>query len=230
MNGVSSGNRLSDPDPRRPRNHADRLVASRRKLQILKWPVVSRSVPANRHLPGEAGIWILIFGDVIVFSLFFIVFIEDFGRASELFRQSQARLNQSLAAINTILLLSSSWLVATAVEAARREKGRINSSCLLGAFACGLGFAIVKFFEWKEKFNRGITMMTNDFYMYYYMFTGIHLLHVLIGLGVLLFLVRYTWDSIFDSRRISVMECGACYWHMVDLLWIGLFALLYLVK
>lgn len=190
----------------------------------------STGMPVTRHLPGEAGLWVFIGGDVIVFSLFFAIYIYDFGLYPDIFHASQAHLNHAFAAINTVLLLSSSWFVATAVEAARREKGRISSACLVAALICGIGFCVIKIFEYHEKINEGIMINTNEFYTLYYMYTGIHLVHVLIGLGVLAVMVRVSRKGVLDSKRIFLMEGGASYWHMVDLLWIGLFALLYLVK
>lgn len=185
---------------------------------------------AASHLPGEAGTWVFIGGEAMVFSLFFSIFLHDFGFDPALFRASQAHLNQTVALVNTILLLSSSWLVATAVEAARRNTGPIASVCFASALICGLGFCVIKFFEYREKLAAGITVNTNAFWTFYFMYTGIHLLHVLIGLGVLTFLMHLSRKGVFDSRRLSHIESGASYWHLVDLLWIGLFALLYLVK
>jgi len=87
----------------------------------------------------------------------------------------------------------------------------------------------VKFFEYSEKIAAGFTLTTNDFFMYYFMLTGLHLMHVLLGLGVLC----YLWFSLraapsADSMR--TLESGASFWHMVDILWIVLFALLYLLR
>jgi nitric oxide reductase NorE protein len=86
----------------------------------------------------------------------------------------------------------------------------------------------VKVIEYGAKFRAGITLTSNDFFMFYFMLTGIHLLHVLIGMGVLTFLMRHTAAGVLDERRIQHLESGASFWHLVDLLWIVLFALLYL--
>lgn len=183
-----------------------------------------------RHLPGEAGIWLFIFGDMMLFSLFFVTFLFYRRQSIELFQASQAHLNQALGALNTLFMLSSSWLVAMAVHAARRNMGKVTPLCFALGFLCGFGFAVVKFFEYGEKIGAGITISSNDFYMYYYMFTGIHFMHVLIGMGVLAFMTRYSWSGGFDARKIGNFESGASFWHVVDLLWIVLFALLYLIK
>jgi nitric oxide reductase NorE protein len=183
-----------------------------------------------RQLPGEVGIWLFIFGDMLVFSLFFITFMFYRGENLALFQQSQTHLNQTLGVVNTFLMLSSSWFVAMAVQSARKNMGRVTPLLFLCGFGCGLGFVIAKFFEYREKIRAGLTLTSNDFFMYYYMFTGIHLMHVLIGMGVLAFMARYAWSGGFDAKKIGHLESGASFWHVVDLLWIVLFALLYLIK
>jgi len=184
----------------------------------------------TRRIPGEEGIWVFIALDTLTFSIFFLTFLYYRGQNVALFTQSQAHLSQALGLANTLLMLSSSWFVATAVHAARRGLGRVTPVCFCLAFLCGVGFGIVKFIEYGAKIRAGITPNTNDFYMYYYMFTGIHFMHVLIGMGVLAGLARYSWAGGLDAKKIRNLESGASFWHVVDLLWIVLFALLYLVK
>jgi nitric oxide reductase NorE protein len=182
------------------------------------------------HVPGEPGVWVFIFGDLMVFCLLFGVFVFYRAQDVELFAQSQATLNQGYGAFNTLLLLASSWFVVMGVDAARTARRAMAAPLLAGAFACGVGFGVVKFLEYGEKVRAGITLTTNDFYMYYYMLTGLHFVHVLIGLGVLavMWLRVRRLDAGSGDRRM--LESGASYWHMVDLLWIVLFPLIYLVK
>jgi len=182
------------------------------------------------HVPGEAGVWVFIVGDMLVFALFFATFVYYRAQDVELYIESQRTLNQGLGVINTFLMLTSSWFVALAVLAARATSGKLSSALFALAFACGGGFIVVKFFEYDEKIRAGIGLTTNDFYMYYYMFTGIHLLHVLIGMAVLVFLWNLSRKSASGSANILTLESGACFWHLVDVLWIILFALLYLMK
>jgi nitric oxide reductase NorE protein len=185
---------------------------------------------AKRHMPGEEGIWVFIFGDMLVFSLFFITFLYYRGQDLAVFAASQTHLSQTLGVVNTFFMLTSSWFVATAVQAARRGANRATPVCFLLALLCGLGFVVVKYFEYGAKIRAGLTLNTNDFYMYYYMFTGIHLMHVLIGMGVLLYLSRISAVTSYDDKTIRNLESGGSFWHVVDLLWIVLFALFYLVK
>ncbi len=184
----------------------------------------------KNHVPGEVGIWVFILGDMLVFGLFFLVFVYYRGLDVELYRQSQAALNQHYGAFNTLLLLASSWFVVMAVENARAASGKQAAGLFSLALLCGVGFGAVKFIEYREKLAAGITITSNDFFMYYYIFTGLHLLHVVIGMGVLIFLIKKTRSPLFQTSDMMLVESGASFWHLVDLLWIVLFPLLYLMK
>lgn len=188
------------------------------------------------HLPGEPGVWVFILGDLLIFALFFAVFVYYRAQDPALYLQSQATLNANLGALNTLLLLTSSWFVVGAVQDARGGQVAHARTRIALAVLCGAGFVTVKFFEYRDKLGAGITVTSNDFYMYYYMLTGIHLLHVLIGMGVLMFLWRVLRqgdrppDAQISATALGHLESGASFWHLVDMLWIFLFALLYLMK
>ena len=174
--------------------------------------------------------WVFILGDMLIFALFFVVFVYYRAHDVPLFSHAQSTLSQGFGAFNTFLMLTSSWFVALAVQAARTNLGKLSARLFALAFLCGFGFVVVKFFEYSEKIHAGITLTTNDFYMYYFVFTGIHLMHVLIGMGVLAFLCNTSRRAVFNEKNINVLESGASFWHLVDILWIILFALLYLIK
>lgn len=182
-----------------------------------------------RKTPGEAGIWFFIFGDLMVFAAFFITYLYYRAMDPALFNAAQGQLRAAYGLINTLLLLTSSWFVAQGVRAVRRGRLPLARKMLAGGFGFGAGFVGIKFVEYSEKFSAGITVLTNDFFMFYFMYTGIHLLHVFIGLGVLLFLFSLARRET-AVQQIESFESGAAFWHLVDLLWIILFALLYLVR
>jgi nitric oxide reductase NorE protein len=183
---------------------------------------------SNAHLPGEAGIWVFVLGDMFVFALMFALFVYYRNENIEMYVNSQKALSQNCGALNTLLLLTSSWLVARGVHLAREGKTKPAWRLLSAARLCGVGFALVKFFEYGEKIHEGITPKSNEFFMFYYVLTGIHFMHVTIGLGVLTFMILRLRDP--EPPSAMMLECGATYWHMVDLLWIVLFPLLYLMK
>jgi nitric oxide reductase NorE protein len=196
-----------------------------------RYSAIAEPPGRSPHLPGETGVWVLIGGDMLVFSLFFLTFLTYRNAAVAAYTSSQDKLNLSLGLLNTILLLTSSWFVAQAMRATRRNLLK-RASLLLGfAFLCGLGFCGVKAIEYHEKFAAGLDLGTSEFFMFYFMFTGIHLLHVIVGLGVLLG-IRYkiSRSKLLSATDIALVESGATFWHLVDILWIVLFALLYLVR
>ena len=183
---------------------------------------------SRRHVPGEEGLWVFICGDLVVFAVFFITYAVARQQELALFETAQALLDRHLGLLNTLLLLTSSLFVAQAVAAVRRGD-RNARPLLLGAILLGSGFVIVKAFEYSAKIAQGFTLNSNSFSIYYYMFTGIHLVHVLIGLGALTFaLSRFDRTGQLQGGPALIEGSGA-FWHLVDLLWIILFALLYLL-
>ena len=186
--------------------------------------------PTRTHIPGEVGIWIFILGDMFVFAAFFAVYTFYYRQAPGLFSSSQARLDINYGLINTFLLLTSSWFVVLGVNAVRCGQSRTSARLFALALLCGLGFAGLKIVEYAAKVAAGINPMSNDFFMYYFILTGIHLAHVMIGMVLLVVLTRAAARGAARSGDLPLLEAGACYWHMVDILWIVLFCLLYLWK
>jgi nitric oxide reductase NorE protein len=183
-----------------------------------------------RRIPGEPGIWIVILGDMAAFAILFGVFLHDRGQDPELFRSSQDALRPVYGVINTLILLTASLCVVTAIRAMRGEIAA-NATRLLGlAIASGLAFCVMKAVEYGEKLASGIVPTTNAFWMYYYASTGLHLFHVVLGLGALAFCYAQSRRDVRSDSQFRLVEGGACFWHMVDLLWIVLFPLLYLVR
>jgi nitric oxide reductase NorE protein len=191
-------------------------------------PVPRRRV--ERHVPGEEGAWVFILGDMTVFAGFFAAYLAARAHNPELFAASQRTLNQSYGAINTLLLLTSSLFVTVGIRAVRRNAHRVAPWCFAGAFCCGLGFASVKFLEYSDKIHHGLLPTTNEFFMYYYVLTGLHLFHLTLGMAVLVFLFVKARKPALTVREFAFVEGGACFWHMVDVLWIVLFPLLYLAR
>jgi nitric oxide reductase NorE protein len=181
------------------------------------------------HVPGEIGIWVFILGDMGVFALFFGIFTWERARQTAVFDASRLELSITLGAINTTLLLTGSLLVVLGVSAARGGRLRSATTAFIGALGCGLAFGIDKVLEYTGEVARGHTPSTNDFFMYYYVFTGIHALHLVVGLGVLGYLVSVVRRPSIGTDQLRAIESGASYWHLVDLLWLVLFALLYLM-
>lgn len=184
---------------------------------------------SDRRIPGEAGIWVFILGDLIIFGLFFATFVVDRSQEPALFEASRAELHLSWGALNTLLLLTGSLFVVWAVHAARAGKPADASRLIAWAMGCGVIFGINKVIEYADKIGSGHGPDSNIFFTYYFCFTGLHALHLLVALCVL---ARMRWllaQPDFGPADIGTLESAATYWHLVDLLWIVLFALLYLM-
>ncbi len=194
----------------------------------------ARSLPADAParrapvLPGDVNMWVFVLGDMVIFGAYFIIFMVYRGHEQAVFLASQRHLSLASGVLNTLVLLAGSRFAALAVTAARAGDGRRARRLIHWGGLCGVAFLLVKAHEWYSLVSAGQTVQRNNFYMFYYAFTGVHLFHVLIGLivlGVMRAELRRP-----PGRRVWLIEAGAIYWHLVDLLWIILFALLYLMR
>ncbi len=181
-----------------------------------------------RRVPGEVGVWIFILGDMVAFAVMFGILVWVQGNDPALYEASQSELHVGLGVLNTILLLSSSLAVALGVRATRGPDPARAARFFAVAIGCAVAFAACKVFEYTDLGTSGVSARTSDFFLYYFTFTGIHLLHVAIGVVVLAGVMRIARRGVPTERDGTMVESGTSYWHMVDLLWIALFALLYL--
>jgi nitric oxide reductase NorE protein len=192
--------------------------------------VVTTDRAKPRRLPGVDGVWVFIGADSVIFAILFLTFMQDRLKNPALFEGSRHALNMNLGGIDTLILLTSSWSVALAIQALKRDLIERVPRYLLGGVFTGLMFVLSKSIEYFQKFAHGLTPGINPFYMWYFTLTGIHLVHVLLGTSLLSFLWVRSRSGAFSSSCRAVPESVACFWHLVDLLWIVLFPLLYLMK
>lgn len=169
-------------------------------------------------------------GDMVVFGVFFVTFMVERAKAPEVFDVARKTLHIGVGVTNPLLLLTSSLSVVIAMGAIRLGAKATAAKALYGAIACGAAFIGQKVFEYVALASAGHGPGANHLYLYYFILTGLHLLHVLIGLAVLVVLVTQARRTELSPTRLALVEGGACFWHLVDLLWIFLFALLYLVS
>ena len=187
--------------------------------------------PRKTHIPAEAEFWIFIIGDMLIFSVFFVVFMYNRALNIELFDAAQLQLSQVYGLSNAVVLLTSSWFVARGLSAARLNRTDKAKRFYVFAFLCGLVFCIIKAIEYSEKFNSNIDISNNIFYQYYFALTGVHLLHVIVGLICLSVMIKRCHDkATLQEDDVLFLEGGGVYWHMVDILWIFLFFVIYLIK
>lgn len=179
------------------------------------------------RLPGDGHMWVMVLGDMVVFAGYFVIFMIYRAMTPEAFLAGQQHLSIDLGAVNTIILLTSSWFVASSVLAARADDHERAIRFTYAGGLCGAVFIVIKSYEWWDKITHGHTN-SDMFFSFYYVITGVHLVHVVIGLIVLGVTVRELRNP--ARRRVSMVETGAVYWHMVDLLWVVIFALMYVMR
>ena len=188
----------------------------------------SQPPAARGHVPGDSSMWFFVIGDLLIFGVYFVGYMYFRGQNHELFLAGQAQLNLDIGAVNTVALLTSSLFVVLGVAAARAGNRAEALRRFWIALAFGAAFPLLKMFEWIPEIGRGLTPGKDLFFMYYYVMTGMHLCHVALGLVILCFIIRNV--KVSQVPKISLVETGATYWHMVDVLWLVLFALLYLMR
>jgi len=180
-----------------------------------------RSWGVLSDLPGHPMMWVLILTEVVTFGLLFMTFAVAGAVQPAVFAAGRAQLDPMLGGVNTLVLITSGWLAALAVEnrvAGCRKAARL---LLAGAAALGCVFIFVKIAEYAAKAEAGIGLETDTFFTLYYLLTGFHLLHV--ALGVIIIAAVALYDSLENVKT------GTSFWHTVDLLWVVMYPLVYLV-
>jgi len=184
----------------------------------------------QRLLPGDLAIWFFIFAELLVFGIFFVVYSMQRLQNLELFNQYQETLNKETGAINTVLLITASYFVVRAVEEIKKNNISSCVNWLYASLAMGAGFLMLKSYEFYSKFSVGIGMDTNDFYFFYISLTFFHFLHVILGMIIIFAVVIFAKKGKYSAQEHTGIETAASYWHMVDLVWIVLFPLVYIIR
>jgi nitric oxide reductase NorE protein len=184
----------------------------------------------QRRLPGDPDVWIFILFELMMFGAFFVAYIVYWMLDADAYTASQVKLDRNLGLINTLFLVVSSWAVVSAVHHAKAGRSPRVAPYLAFAIGLGVAFMVVKYFEYAAKLAEGLSLTSDSFFMFYFCLTGIHLLHVVAGTIILIVMWTNAREGIYHAGNFKGLETGASYWHMVDLLWIFLFPLLYLLR
>lgn len=198
------------------------------------------SHPVHKDYAGaKLGMWLFLFTELILFGGLFLLYAVYLARYPQAFTAGGRELNVVFGAANTVILLTSSLLAAMAVTAVQRDERRTAVLLLGGTILCAGFFLVIKYLEWSAKIRHGIYPGSHRlatgapgesvFFSLYYLTTGLHGLHVLIG-GTLLgcVAVRVRRGAVHAGDYV-LLENGALYWHLVDLVWIFIFPLYYLI-
>ncbi|MEJ2193572.1 MAG: cytochrome c oxidase subunit 3 family protein [Ignavibacteriaceae bacterium] len=188
---------------------------------------------------ARMGMWLFLFTELILFGGMFIVYSVYRYTHPEDFHLAAKNLNTIVGAFNTIILLTSSLTMVLSIVAIQRQKKNLSIFFQIITIVLALGFMVNKYFEWTAKFHHGIypgseTLMNESsgqilFYGLYYVMTGLHGLHVIIGFTMIAVMVRFTHKGIVTYDNYVKLENVGLYWHLVDIIWIFLFPLFYLI-
>jgi nitric oxide reductase NorE protein len=179
--------------------------------------------------PGSEGVSTFVFIDMIVFTLIFMVFLSEKWRLPELFPADAKHLDFRFGLANTLILLTSSLFMAQAVQAARAGMVRQARLQLLLCLLCAGAFCASKLGEYSAKFAMGLTPAKDSFFSLYYFITGAHLLHVLAGSVFILHCHATARAGGLSKAYVRKLESTGLFWHFVDLVWLFIFPLFYLV-
>ncbi|MGY3603125.1 MULTISPECIES: cytochrome c oxidase subunit 3 [unclassified Bradyrhizobium] len=174
------------------------------------------------ELPGDPMIWVLIFSELAVFGLLLGAFAVARAVNPAIFASGQAVLEPGLAALNTLVLVTSGWAAARGAAAARARAAVACRRWLGLAIALGGVFVAIKLLEYDSEIAAGAGLETSTFFTLYFLLTGFHLLHVVLGMVILAVVQR--------GAEGGAVETGTSFWHMVDLVWILMFPIIYLVR
>jgi nitric oxide reductase NorE protein len=173
-------------------------------------------------LPGDPMMWVLVFSELVAFGLFLGSFVVARAVKPAVFASGQTALDVTLAGCNTIVLVTSGWAAAKGAASARADERRRARLWLLLAIVLGSAFVTIKLVEYAREIGGGIGLETSVFFTLYFLLTGFHLLHVCLGIVILAVVCRRA-----DPVHV---ETGTVFWHMVDLVWIVMFPIVYLVR
>jgi len=190
---------------------------------------------------SKMGMWVFLVTEILFFGGLFAAYIVYRAWYPDLYLQASEELNTFWGAVNTAVLIGSSLTVAMAIRSAQLNqiKGLITN--LYITIGLAFTFMVIKYFEYAHKFEIGILPgsyysydgiaheKANIFFSIYYMMTGLHGIHVLIGIGLMIWLVVKAKKNVLHSGYYTPVEITGLYWHLVDVIWIFLFPLLYLI-
>lgn len=192
----------------------------------------------DREIP-KLGMWLFIFTELLFFGGLFLVYAVYRFENPKAFHLAAEELDVTIGTVNTIILLISSMTIAMSITAIQRKQQSNTFLLLLTTFLLGVVFLVNKFFEWSGKFGHGLypgsetlqSLGHGDtlFYGLYFAMTGLHALHVIIGLVLIIVVMVKVKKGFITGERYGLLENSGLYWHLVDIIWIFLFPLFYLV-
>ncbi len=184
----------------------------------------------SRRLPGDLAMWFFILAELTVFAILILAFAVTQVLNPELFSQSRAALDSSMGLALTLSLLTSGLFAALAVEQVRAARAGRGALLLVAALASSCIYVLLKLNEYGHLSSMGLGMEHNTFFTLYWILTGFHFLHVLLGMVILGWMAMRCQRGLYTAADCAGLESGVLYWHMVDMVWVLLFPLVYVIN
>lgn len=178
--------------------------------------------------PGGILLWILIFLELITFGAALVAMMVYGKQEPEMFHTSRLHLNTTIGTINTIALITSGFFMALSVQYFKEKNLKKSSLFLKLTMLGGVLFLVLKGFEYYEKVEVGLTIGYNTFFTFYWLLTLFHVIHLLVGLVILLFM-QHDLNKNKTNANLEDIEASAAFWHMCDLIWLLIFPVIYLI-
>ncbi|WP_407295298.1 cytochrome c oxidase subunit 3 [Stutzerimonas zhaodongensis] len=182
-----------------------------------------------RRLPGDLAMWFFILAELTVFAILILAFAVAQKLNPELFGESRKALDSSTGLALTLSLLTAGLLAALAVEQVRADRGRRAALLLTAALGSSCLYVVLKLGEYAHLVSLGLGLEHDIFFTLYWILTGFHFLHVLLGMVILGWMALRSYHGQYRPDDCAGLESGVLYWHMVDLVWVLLFPLVYLL-
>ncbi|MFH1197327.1 MAG: cytochrome c oxidase subunit 3 family protein [bacterium] len=189
---------------------------------------------------AKMGMWLFLFTELLLFGGMFLIYAVYRFQNIDQFHVAASELNTGIGTLNTIILLTSSLTVAVAIAAIQKGNKFLSVMLLTITILLAFMFMVNKYFEWSAKFEHGLFPGSEEllgrpngqilFFGLYYVMTGLHALHVIIGVIILAVLLIFIMKDKITQHDFVKLENGGLYWHLVDLIWIFLFPLFYLIQ
>lgn len=202
--------------------------------------ISDRMIETHKDDTGSTlGMWLFLLSEILLFGGLFILYAVYRYNHAHLFHLSAEALNRPIGALNTVILLTSSLTMALSIFFLKQRQSSRSLFFLLSTIFLGLIFLFNKYWEWASKIEHGVypnatRLLERErgevlFYGLYYSMTGLHALHVLVGIGILTAMVFLVQRGRIHHERFLPLENSGLYWHLVDIIWVFLFPLFYLI-
>ena len=182
------------------------------------------------HLPGDLAMWFFILAELSVFAILILTFAVTQALKPEMFSESRQLLSNPTGLAMTLSLLTAGLFAALAQEQVRQSRARCGAVFLLASLLAASVYVVLKLTEYRHLLASGLGLEHNTFFTLYWILTGFHFLHVLLGMLILGWLAERCRRGLYDANNRSGFESGVLYWHMVDLIWVVLFPLVYVLN